>query len=189
MSWFPRIAWEFVKSRRLSVSSVVWFDEVSAAVFVATYKSSGCTTWMDQESYPWQSKAENCRKGRRGKMFGLARPRRKFATIWWLNFQTKRWQVARKDGRKGSWKVGALTLTPPKFNSLPLKNGDLEDEFPLGYLPIFRGELLNFRGVVSLFLLGGSAVWIGVNPWVRLWDNLLSFNLPAIFSRGDWRFW
>ena len=107
-------------------------------------------------------------------MFGLARP------------QTKRWQVARKDGRKESWKAGALT--PPKFNSLPLKNDDLEDESPLGYLPIFRGELLNFRGVVSLFLLGGSAFWIDVNPWVRLTDNLLSLNLPTIFSRRDWRF-
>ena len=63
--------------------------------------------------------------------------------------------AARKDGRKGSWKVGALT--PPKFNSLPLKN---DVEFPLGYLPIFRGELLNFRDgiyrVLPCFLLGGA---------------------------------
>ena len=37
--------------------------------------------------------------------------------------------------------------TPPKFNSSPLKNEGLEVYFPFGARPIFRGELLNFRGV------------------------------------------
>ena len=41
--------------------------------------------------------------------------------------------------------------TPPKFNSSPLKIDEFDDwktSFLLGF-PIFRGELLNFRGVVT----------------------------------------
>jgi len=41
-----------------------------------------------------------------------------------------------------------VTVTPPKLNSEPLKNGWLEDDpFSFGAQPIFRGELVNFRGV------------------------------------------
>ena len=43
--------------------------------------------------------------------------------------------------------LGELRVTPPKFNSEPLKNGWLDDPFSFGALPIFRGELFNFRGV------------------------------------------
>ena len=98
---FQEIAWEHVKRRR----------EVSAAVFVATYKSSGCTTFEWIRNYiPDNRKLKNCRKCRKGKMFGLARPqqRSRFGECWPLtkmaplvaNFQTKRWQVARKMGEK-----------------------------------------------------------------------------------------
>ena len=40
----------------------------------------------------------------------------------------------------------AIQYTTPKFKSSPLKNGGWKMSFLLG-LPIFRGELLNFRGV------------------------------------------
>ena len=44
--------------------------------------------------------------------------------------------------------LGELRVTPPKLNSEPLKNRWLEDDlFSFGAQPIFRGELVNFRGV------------------------------------------
>ena len=43
----------------------------------------------------------------------------------------------------------SATVTPPKFNTDP-ETCWLEDWFPFGARPIFRGELLNF-GRVAVF--------------------------------------
>ena len=45
-------------------------------------------------------------------------------------------------------------VTPPKFNNSPLKNDGWKTTFLLERLPIFRGEMLNFR-------------WV---PWIPLVD-------------------
>ena len=43
--------------------------------------------------------------------------------------------------------ISPINDTPPKFNSSPLKNDGWKITFLLGWL-IFRGELLNFQGVL-----------------------------------------
>ena len=43
-------------------------------------------------------------------------------------------------------KTDKWNTSPPKFNSSPLKNDGWKTAFLLGR-PIFRGELLNYRGV------------------------------------------
>ena len=75
----------------------------------------------------------------------------------------------KKTGEVGSCKKSCFTFTagipksnkdstPRKFNSSPLKNDGWKMSFLLG-LPIFRGYMLDFRGVCSSFFWG-VGIWI-----------------------------
>ena len=64
---------------------------------------------------------------------------------------------------------GFTSIPPPKFNSSPLKNDELEDEksFLLGWLSLFRGySLLNLQGVVDGFSTHFSGMKIMRGPLV-----------------------
>ena len=91
-----------------------------------------------------------------------------FCQVLWYFFFGDRWKprvFGRPKTREPPPNLGWWNITPPKFNIAP-ENCWLEDEFPFGSKPIFRGELLNFRGVWlhSLVLFVGLKPHLGLAP-------------------------